>query len=82
MNNISLLLSHFFDTGKGREGEEPDFVKAFECFQKSAMLGNSNGQLALGNCYNEGIGTEQISFEKALEFWQKGFFLILISSLN
>ena len=63
---IYLGIAHLQGTG----GVPLDPVKAFECFNKSAALGNAEAENMLGVCYQNGQGTEQDE-EQALYWYQE-----------
>ncbi|KAF0544221.1 calmodulin-dependent protein kinase [Gigaspora margarita] len=51
-------------------GVEKDGQKAFEYYQKSANMGNSEGTRMVGFCYQNGIGVEKDE-QKAFEYYQE-----------
>ncbi|EXX58133.1 uncharacterized protein OCT59_019287 [Rhizophagus irregularis] len=66
-SNYIFLLGCFYHHGiETRINKQ----KAFELYQKTAVLGNSNGINMLGYCYENGIGTS-INKQMATELYQK-----------
>ncbi|RGB32012.1 hypothetical protein C1646_655336 [Rhizophagus diaphanus] len=66
-SNYIFLLGCFYHHGIETSINKQ---KAFELYQKTAVLGNSNGINMLGYCYENGIGTS-INKQMAAELYQK-----------
>ena len=51
-------------------GVDEDLTKAFELYEKSALLGFSFGMWSVGNCYKNGSGVAK-DISKAKEWYAK-----------
>lgn len=60
-------LGYYYENGRVIE---KDYVKAVECYTKSAEQGSSVGQIRLGTCYYYGHGVEK-NYSKAVEWYTK-----------
>ena len=66
----SSLYNDGMDYLSGAHDRPLDHTKAFECFKKSADMGNENAQIRVGFCYQNGTGVEQNKAE-AVKWYRK-----------
>ena len=69
-NTPGELYSLLGDCYKEGRGTKVNPEKAFECYKKSANMGDLGGQVELGRCYKDGFGVGQDG-KKAVELFRE-----------